>query len=222
MGVITEAIEALIGEYIRERGLVVWFDPERHYEAVARGLNAGQERVLRFDGSFYKLRLEAEPLVRGLNPPKLLVYLPIAWEQAKEPLAELLALGVALRPGVSGNRNTRLAVVARKALKGRVAEARLADLDRQIEQGRLTLAELEELVSEGGVWHGAGGRGCPELSGEAETRRRVGVAERLGGLGAGIEGRVRAGGEGGGFCRSAPGAARAPSLDERLAGNSGP
>src|ERR1035438_1402901 len=152
MGVITEAIEKLIGDFIRDRGLVLWFDPERHYESVARGLDAGQERVLVFDGSFYKLRLDAEPFVRGFDAPKLLVYLPVAWEDANEPLAEKLALGVGLRPGVSGSRNTRLAVVARKALKGRVADARLEDLDRQIEQGGLTLAELEELVADGGAY----------------------------------------------------------------------
>src|ERR1035437_2102621 len=150
MGVITAAVEKLVSECIRDRGLVLWFDPEHHYEKVARGLNVGQERFLAFDGSFYKLRLEAEPFLRGLDAPKLLVYLPIAWEQAEEPLAEMLALGVDLRPGVPGNRNTRLAVVARKALKGRVAEVRLDDLDRQIEAGGLTLAELEELVAESG------------------------------------------------------------------------
>jgi hypothetical protein len=152
MGVISAAIEKLVSEYVRDRGLVLWFDPERHYESVARALNAGQERVLAFEGSFYKLRLEAEPLLRGFDAPKLLVYLPIAWEDAKEPLAEMLALGVDLRPGVSGSRNTRLAVIARKALKGRVADARLEDLDRQIEQGGLTLAELEDLTAEGGAY----------------------------------------------------------------------
>ena len=50
MGVITEAVKKLVSEFVRDRGLVLWFDPERHYESVARGLNAGQERVLVFDG----------------------------------------------------------------------------------------------------------------------------------------------------------------------------
>jgi hypothetical protein len=152
MGVITEAVEKLVSEYVRDRGLVLWFDQERHYESAARGLKAGQERFLAYDGSFYKLRLEAEPFLRGLEPPKLLVYLPVSWEESREPLAEMLALGVDLRPGVSGSRNTRLAVVARKALKGRVPDARLEDLDRQIEQGGVTLAELEELAAEGGEY----------------------------------------------------------------------
>lgn len=150
MGVITETLTELIAGYIRDHGLVVWFDPERHYEAAARHLNAGQERVVEFRGSYYQLRREVEPFLRGFDPPKLLIYLPVAWEEAREPLAELLALGVDLRPGVAGNRNTRLAVVAHKALKGRVPDARLADLGRQIEQGGLTLAELEQLA-EGGA-----------------------------------------------------------------------
>lgn len=149
MGVITEALAELVGGYIRDRGLVAWFDPERHFESVVRQLPAGQERVIVFAGSYYQLRRELEPHIRGVEPTKLLVYLPVAWEEAKEPLAELLALGVDLRPGVAGNRNTRLAVVARKALKGLVPDARLADLDRQIEQGGLTLAELERLAEEG-------------------------------------------------------------------------
>jgi len=150
MGVIAEALTELIAGYVRDHGLVLWFDPERHYAGVVRRLDAGQERVVSYQGSFYQLRREVEPMLRGLEPPKLLLYLPVAWEEAREPLAELLALGIELRPGVAGNRNTRLAVIARKALKGRVPDARLADLDRQIEQGGLTLDELEELA-EGGA-----------------------------------------------------------------------
>src|SRR5437867_10598581 len=111
MGVICEAVEKLVAEYLRDRGLVLWFDPERYYSTVAGGLRAGQDHFVAFDHSFYKLRLDAEPFLRGLDPPKLLVYLPISWELSQEPLAEMLAMGVDLRPGVSGNRNTRLAVI---------------------------------------------------------------------------------------------------------------
>lgn len=150
MGVITETLTKLIAGYVRDHGLVLWFDPERHYESIASKLDAGQERVAAFRGSYYQLRREVEPFLRGLEPPKLLLYLPVAWEDAQGPLAELLALGVDLRPGAAGNRNTRLAVIARKALKGRVPEARLADLDGQIEQGGLTLEDLEQLA-EGGA-----------------------------------------------------------------------
>lgn len=149
MGVITEELTRLIAGFVRDHGLVLWFDPERHYESVALSLDAGQERVISFRGSYYQLRREVEPFIRGLEPPKLLLYLPVAWEEAKEPLAELLALGVHLRPGAAGNRNTRLAVIARRALKERVPDERLADLDQQIKQGGLTPAELERWAVEG-------------------------------------------------------------------------
>ena len=149
MGVIFEAVEKLVAEYVRDRGMVFWFDPERYYSSIASDLRAGQDNFLAYNSGFYKLRLDAEPFLRGLDPPKLLVYLPISWEQSQEPLAEMLAMGVDLRPGVSGNRNTRLAVIARRALKGRVPDAMLDDLDTQIEQGGLTLAELEELALDG-------------------------------------------------------------------------
>lgn len=148
MGVIAEALKELIAGFIRDHGLVLWFDPERHYEGVALHLEAGQERVVFYRGSFYELRYEVEPHIRGQEPPKLLIYLPIGWQQAQEPLAELLALGAALWPGAPGNRNTRLGVIARRALKGRVPDARLADLDRQIDQGKLRLAELEQLAEQ--------------------------------------------------------------------------
>jgi hypothetical protein len=148
MGVITETIRSLLADAVRDHGLVLWFDPDRHYEGILTGLDAGQDSTLRFDGSYYALRLEAEPHLRGLDPPKMLVYLPVTYKAAEEPLAEMLALGVALQPGVPGSRNTRLAVVARKALKGRVPDSRLEDLDQQIEKGGLTLAELEEWAGE--------------------------------------------------------------------------
>jgi hypothetical protein len=150
MRVITETIEKLIADDIRDHSLVLWFDPERHYETIVTSLRAGQERTLVYAGSFYKLRLEAEPFLRGFDPPKMLVYIPLPWEQAEEPLIEMLSFGVTLRPGVQGNRNTRLAVVARRALKGRLPETRIENLDRQIEQGGLTLAELEQLAEGSG------------------------------------------------------------------------
>jgi len=107
----------------------------------------------------------------------------------------MLEFGVDLRPRVPGNRNTRLAVMARGALKGRVAEVRLDDLDKQIEQGGLTLDELEELALVKGamrcqprcssLWHHCHRRGGSEFSGDARTRCRPGSAERIERLGEG-------------------------------------
>lgn len=149
MGAIADAIEKLIVENVREHGLVLWFDLEQFYKGIIQDIEVGQDQLLVFDGSFYKLRLEAEPFLRYLDPPKLLVYLPISWEQAREPLAEMLALGVDLRPGLAGNHNTRPAVIARRVLKGRVPDIVLQDLDEQIEKHGLTLAELEARAMDG-------------------------------------------------------------------------
>ena len=74
----------------------------------------------------------------------------LEYDDAHLPLSELLTLGETLRPGVMGQGNTKLAVIARRALKGRVAETRLARLDREIEENHLTLADLESLNRDGG------------------------------------------------------------------------
>jgi len=86
-----------------------------------------------------------------VDPPRLLVYLPIAYETAQMPLAELLTFGETLRPGEKGLANTRLAVIARRALKSLLPEAKLAGLDREIDDNKLSLTELEDLAIGGAV-----------------------------------------------------------------------
>ena len=54
-----------------------------------------------------------------------------------------------MRPGAIGLNNTKLGVIARRALKGLVADARLNDIDRQIEKGQLSLQDLEALAAGG-------------------------------------------------------------------------
>ena len=150
MGVVTECLKQLIAQQVAEHGVVVWFDPECHYKERTASVVTPDVRIVVFKGSYYELRAEVEPLLRGAEPPKLLVYLPIEYEMAKGPLAELLALGTVVRPGAAGLANTRLGVVAKKALKNLVSEAKLTDLDEQIRKGQLTLADLERLGDEGG------------------------------------------------------------------------
>lgn len=150
MGVIIDELREVLERNIRDHGLVAWFDPDRHYESALDEFQLGGCHFLRFNGSYYALRAEAEALIRGLEAPKLLVYMPVAYDMASLPLTELLAFGVSLRPGAIGQLNTKLAVIARRALKKRVAETRLTELDRQIEKGQLTLVDLEQLGDEGG------------------------------------------------------------------------
>ena len=154
MGMIVNELRALLGRLIDEHGLVLWFDPERQYEAsLDEAAPVNSEPPLRFEGSYYDLRYRAERFLRGSEPPKLLVYLDVEYDDARFPLSEMIALGHVIRPGEKGLSNTRLAVVAKRALKGHIPDARLEGLPREIEENRLTLAELEDLALGGGETH---------------------------------------------------------------------
>lgn len=150
MGVVTETLKQLLAQQVTEHGVVVWFDPECHFQGIAASAAKPEWSFVEFKGSFYELRAAIEPAIRQLEPPKLLVYIPVEYEAAKAPLVELLALGVVMRPGAAGSANSRLSVIARKALTNIVSESKLADLDEQIRKGQLTLGDLEQLGDEGG------------------------------------------------------------------------
>lgn len=150
MGVIVEELRRLLQRQLDEHGIVLWFDAERHYEGALAELDLAGTTLLRYTDSFYRLRHEAEPLIRRTEKPRLLVYVPLDYEAARAPLAELITLGETLRPGEKGLANTRLAVIARRALKPFLPESRLAALDREIEENKLSLVELENLALGGG------------------------------------------------------------------------
>ena len=103
MGVVIEALKQLIAQQVSEHGVVLWFDPECHYENETSSVVSSDLTFVRFKGSYYQLRADVEPLLRGSDPPKLLVYLPVEYEVAKGPLAELLAFGTVMRPGAAGS-----------------------------------------------------------------------------------------------------------------------
>ena len=42
MGIVTEYLAKLIEKQVEENGIVVWYDPEKHYGEVARNLDRGQ------------------------------------------------------------------------------------------------------------------------------------------------------------------------------------
>jgi PglZ domain len=146
MGVIVDEIRRLLERQLEENQIVLWFDPDRNYEDVISELGLSSATILRYRDGFYRLRYEAEPLLRQPEKPRLLVYLPVEYENASLPLAELIAFGETLRPGEKGLANTRLSVIARRALKPFVPESKLDGLDREIEENHLSLVELENLA----------------------------------------------------------------------------
>lgn len=151
MGLVSEYLQNLIARQVDEKRLVLWFDPEGHYADLARDLALPDTTIARYDDSFFALRHAIEPLLGDDQPPRLVVYVPLAEEATDGALIELAATASILKPGqASPARNTRLAVVARRALRDTLGPERADELARQVEAGQLGLADLDRLNEQQG------------------------------------------------------------------------
>lgn len=148
MGRITTFLQNVITRQIDERRIVLWFDPEHHYTDLVADLVLPYTRIARYDGSFFALRAEIDQLLDSNEPPRLLVYVPLTEEATDEALVELAALGVVLKPGqATQQRNTRLSVITRRALHTILGAEKAEEVARQVEAGKLSLADVERLDS---------------------------------------------------------------------------
>jgi hypothetical protein len=149
MGVVSEHLVGLIATQVEERSLVVWYDPSRDYQAVGETLELPRTTVTRYGGSFLKLRREIDHLLSGLEPPRLVVYVPADQSVTHHALIELEAAGVVMQPGQQPAKcNTRLALVARNALKNVIGDGNAAEVEKQVDQGKLTLKDVDGLGSD--------------------------------------------------------------------------
>ncbi len=152
MGIVTNNLRNTIARQVAEHRLVVWFDPEQHYADVVPTLDFPETSVESYDGSFFALRHAIDSLMGHAEPPRLLVYVPMREEQTHNALIELTSAGIVLKPGQSSpQRNTRLSVIARRALKELWGAEQLDDLVKQVEAGKLSLADLDRLTEPGNV-----------------------------------------------------------------------
>jgi hypothetical protein len=150
MAVVTEHLTQLIARQVEDKGLVVWYDPEQAYGSAAAELTLPKTTVARFDGSFFKLRQEIDHLLNDGQPPRLVVYVPLDREKTHAALIELDSAGVIMQPRQQPPTcNTRLSVVARNALKPLLSDDRVAVIERQVEAGKLSLADLNSLADKG-------------------------------------------------------------------------
>lgn len=150
MAVVTECLVQLIGKQVNEKGLVVWYDPEQAYGAAAAELLLPNTTVARYDGSFFKLRKEIDHLLNDGQPPRLVVYVPMERTETNSALIELDCAGVILQPRQQPPAcNTRLSVVARNSLKTILGEDQVAEIEQQVESGKLSLADLNSLAEQG-------------------------------------------------------------------------
>jgi PglZ domain len=150
MGIVSEHLVGLIAKQVEERCLVVWYDPAADYRVVAERLEMSGTTIARYDGSFLKLRREIDPLLGKLEPPKLVVYVPVEQSNTHHALVELEAAGVVMQPGQQPFKcNTRLALVARNALKNVIGDENAAEVEKQVDQGKLTLKDVDALGLKG-------------------------------------------------------------------------
>ena len=157
----------------RDHALVVWYDPEKHYRAVAADLTLPNTTVARYDGSFLQLRREIDPLLNDQHPPRLVVYVPMDQGDTDHALDRTRSAGVVIQPGQQPpTRNTRLSVVARNALRPLRGEDNAAEIEKQVEAGKLTLADLDTLgeKKDSGVLSLIFGTGNPQEVASASWR----------------------------------------------------
>jgi hypothetical protein len=151
MGIVADYLRNLIARQVDEHHLVVWFDPERHYAEFSQTLALPGTTIVCYEGSFFALRHTVESLIGGDEPPRLLVYVPLSEEETQQALIELTATATVLKPGQGApQRNTRLSVVARRALKETLGPEKAEDLARQVDAGKLALADLDRLNEQQG------------------------------------------------------------------------
>ena len=150
MAVVTEHLTQLIAKQVDDKGLVVWYDPEQAYGSAAAELTLPKTTVARYDGSFLKLRKEIDHLLNEGQPPRLVVYVPIEREKTHSALIELDFAGAIMQPRQQPPAcNTRLSVIGRNALKLILGEDQVGEIERQVESGKLSLADLNSLAEQG-------------------------------------------------------------------------
>jgi hypothetical protein len=135
---------------VDDKGLVVWYDPEQAYTTAVAELSLPNTTVARYEGSFFRLRKQIDHLLNDLQPPRLVVYVPMEQSATDSALIELDCAGVIMQPRQQPPAcNTRLSVVGRNALKLILGEDQVTEIERQVEAGKLTLADLNSLADKG-------------------------------------------------------------------------
>jgi len=150
MPVVTEHLVQLLARQVDDKGLVVWYDPEQAYGSAAAELKLPKTTIARFEGSFFQLRQEIDHLLNDGQPPRLVVYVPMEREKTYAALIELDSAGVVMQPRQQPPAcNTRLSVLARNALKPLLGEDQVGEIEKQVDAGKLTLADLDALAAKG-------------------------------------------------------------------------
>ena len=167
MAKLSDRIRNMIVRQVKERGIVVWYDPEKAYARLCQELNIPETSVLQYIDSFFRLRHELEPHLEFVSSagkpidgcgvaPNVVVYVPMERASTSFALIEAETAGVVVEPGAEApERNSRLRVQAETFFL-EVAPEKAAHLARQVEEGLLTLEDLDRVSEEvGSITSGA-------------------------------------------------------------------
>ncbi len=147
---VTQYLIQNIHQHLKDHHIVVWFDPDKQYLSVAQAENFPNVQLFSYNPlqGFMALRRQLEEVWGVFEPPQLLIYVPTSEELSHHALVEFTTSGVTIQPGQQPvEHNTRLAMVARQALSGILPANNLAKVIAEVENGQLSLAELDEIAS---------------------------------------------------------------------------
>jgi len=148
MGIVTDYLIGMVQSNLEKNGIVIWYDPEKRYMSSAKKI--GEEiPVFFYEGSYIELRYKLEPYIDSKEKGNVLVYVPEKHDEVESPLLEVEYFGTYIKPGGPTNRNTRLEVIARKALSDIFDAENIEVFEKKIKDGSLTLEDLDELASKG-------------------------------------------------------------------------
>ena len=165
LGRLSERLRALLAGRLDQRGLVVWYDPQRAYGELLERLDL-DALVVRYDDGFFRLRELLEPHLEwveeggalrpeALHPPRLLVYVPLERSASEYALIEAETSGAVVEPGAADPEcDSRLGRLV-ELLFGELQPARAAHLARQADERLLRLDELDRMAEEAGTPRGA-------------------------------------------------------------------
>jgi len=149
-GKVSYYLRSLIKKQVDDKGIVVWYDPEGHCQEFIKSLDLPGTPLEKYDGSFFALRHRIDPCLSRCDPPRLIVYVPMDRSQTHNALVEAEAAGVVIFPGAQPRqRNTRLSVIAKAELRGKIGDQELTQIEKQIDAGKLSLADLDRMADGG-------------------------------------------------------------------------
>ena len=161
MGKLSDRIRELLARQVKHHGIVVWYDPDKAYKKLAQNLGLTETTVLLYTDGFFRLRHELEPFLDFLTvegnprddcgvPPNVVVYVPMERGETSHALIEAETSGVVVEPGAEvPERNSRLRVLA-ESLFLDVAPEKASRLAQQVDEGLLTLEDLDKIADEVG------------------------------------------------------------------------